>query len=423
MSTDRTDSEAVDVSMSNSDGIASRRQRRKVDPGKNLGVASLILAFVFAPLGLAFAIVSRGRSRDAGFHPSGLATAGLTVSILSVLGGIGLLAIVAIFGDDSTESVQASPVTQAAAFPVTGQDSGSTAVATPEPTSERTSSLPASTATTQTTALADTGWDRPVTDEPAAIPDANMEAAIAQATFPTERDMALIVRDPDAHKGEVIKLWAQIMQFDTRTGNDAFLAYVAGTPQQSWALDGNLAIMVGEASDFSSFVENDVLSATVIVGPSYTYQTPIGGENTVPTFMVLEISLTSEDVKAESPISIALDNVLPEEFVRYYSSDRIWNAVRLTSVRIETEEERYSPGNYEISLFLTGEKTYDDNGPYYSASVSVGVKIYDSEGYVVADADCYTDSLKVGEQFRDKECRVYAELPTGTYRVQLLPSD
>jgi len=55
-----------------------------VDPGKGMGIASLILAF-FAPLiGLILGIIARGKSKKAG-HKNGLALAGIIISCISMV--------------------------------------------------------------------------------------------------------------------------------------------------------------------------------------------------------------------------------------------------------------------------------------------------------------------------------------------------
>jgi len=64
-----------------------------VDPGKGLGIASLITAFLFAPAGVILGIFGLNQSKKAG-HKNGLALAGLIVGSVNIL--LTILAIVGI---------------------------------------------------------------------------------------------------------------------------------------------------------------------------------------------------------------------------------------------------------------------------------------------------------------------------------------
>ena len=55
-----------------------------VVPGRGLGIAGLIFAFVFAPLGLILSIVAKVQSNKAGAK-NGLATAGIIISIIAIV--------------------------------------------------------------------------------------------------------------------------------------------------------------------------------------------------------------------------------------------------------------------------------------------------------------------------------------------------
>ena len=61
-------------------------------------------------------------------------------------------------------------------------------------------------------------------------------------------------------------------------------------------------------------------------------------------------------------------------------------------------------GYGSMSIYLSGEKTYDEKGNNYSQSCKIGWKLYDEDGYVIDDGTCYTSSVKVGEKFKDAEC-------------------
>lgn len=53
------------------------------DPGKGMGIASLVLAFIAPLIGLILGIIAKGKSKKAG-HNNGLALAGIIVSCISM---------------------------------------------------------------------------------------------------------------------------------------------------------------------------------------------------------------------------------------------------------------------------------------------------------------------------------------------------
>ena len=56
---------------------------QSVDPGKGMGIASLILAFIAPLVGLILGIIAKGKSKKAG-HNNGLALAGIIISCISM---------------------------------------------------------------------------------------------------------------------------------------------------------------------------------------------------------------------------------------------------------------------------------------------------------------------------------------------------
>ncbi len=115
------------------------------------------------------------------------------------------------------------------------------------------------------------------------------QAQIDSAVFISERELALIVKDPDAHKGEIFKLWGEIAQFDSATGVDAFRAYVSHTRQKYWATYGEHVKLKGEKAMLADFIKDDIFTATVEVSSTNTYDNVMGGGNTVPLFIIHKI--------------------------------------------------------------------------------------------------------------------------------------
>lgn len=114
----------------------------------------------------------------------------------------------------------------------------------------------------------------------------------------TERDLALLVKDPDANTGKTIVLYARITQFDAATGDCVFRANVAHQKMEnSWDYSEN-AVFGGEGgkagcSALKGFVADDEVRVTATSLGSVSYETQIRGNTTVPAFRVEKIeSLT-----------------------------------------------------------------------------------------------------------------------------------
>ncbi len=132
---------------------------------------------------------------------------------------------------------------------------------------------------------------------------------------------------------------------------------------------------------------------------------------------------TSGSPKERPPIEISITPSIPKKFSYVYSfSGKTRDTVNITNVRTEFEPA-YDEGKYNIILYLSGEKTYDCDGPNLSRSCSIGIKVYDEDNYVVADETFYTPDLKVGDKFRDKEERIYEDLDGGKYRIELMSTN
>jgi hypothetical protein len=121
---------------------------------------------------------------------------------------------------------------------------------------------------------------------------AAQQRKIDRARVPTERQWAQVVKDPDDHTGEYYRIYGQIWQFDAATGTDTFLAYTANRNTMSYGyFEGADAMLTGSKKLFKPFVEDDVFVATVQVEGSYSYDTQIGGNTTVPLLKVHRIAL------------------------------------------------------------------------------------------------------------------------------------
>lgn len=99
----------------------------------------------------------------------------------------------------------------------------------------------------------------------------------------TERQLALIRKDPYAHYGESIIIYGKVVQFDTATGTSAFRADVAAEPGSDHE---DVVIEAKDPTILADVVEGDALKMGVEVAGAHTYSTQMGGERTVPLFDV-----------------------------------------------------------------------------------------------------------------------------------------
>lgn len=111
---------------------------------------------------------------------------------------------------------------------------------------------------------------------------------------------------------------------------------------------------------------------------------------------------------------------LPVEVERILWDDDILSKARITEVKYSFEES-YSD-KVDLVLYITGEKTYDYKGDKNNDACMIAWKLYDSEGYVVETGTAFTQSVAVGEFFRDCKERIY-DLKPGAYRLELTDSD
>jgi len=126
-----------------------------------------------------------------------------------------------------------------------------------------------------------------------------------------------------------------------------------------------------------------------------------------------EISYETENM----PWTVIVDvPELPANISYYGAFDNKQSTCKVTNISFEI-----SRASNTLILLFTGEKTYDVNGNNYSDSCYVGWKLYDEEGYVVASGTLYTDTLAVGEKFKNAESLAYDCIEPGeTYTLEIL---
>lgn len=109
-----------------------------------------------------------------------------------------------------------------------------------------------------------------------------------------ERSFALLARDPDAHVGQQLILTGVVYQFDAATGRCGFLANV-GHDRVTYSYDylQNAIFTAGDGWDdcpvLDDVVEEDHIRMWVTTLGSFSYDTQIGGNTTVPSFEVHQV--------------------------------------------------------------------------------------------------------------------------------------
>jgi DNA-directed RNA polymerase subunit RPC12/RpoP len=107
---------------------------------------------------------------------------------------------------------------------------------------------------------------------------------------PTNRQWAQIVKSPDKYIGKGYQVWACITQFDAATGPDTFRAQASNAKEEYWYSDGDNALFYGDETRLADFVTDDVVVMNVTSLGSFSYDTQVGGNTTVPLFNVDKIT-------------------------------------------------------------------------------------------------------------------------------------
>lgn len=126
--------------------------------------------------------------------------------------------------------------------------------------------------------------------------EAEAKKRIDNAEPATERELALVAKDPDAAFGDIMVVYGEITQFDSATGKCKFRANIGHQNMaDAWDYDHNALFMAGfsdeECPILDDFIADDEVEITATVMGSLSYDTQIGGSTTVPSFLVSKISL------------------------------------------------------------------------------------------------------------------------------------
>ena len=208
-----------------------------------------------------------------GHQPPKKKRTGRTVAIVggSIFGGLVILGVIGSFLPDNT-------VQTADSAPLPNVVTTTTAAPSPEPVVTPTVK-PKPAATTS----------KPVAPKTTAAPKPIVYKKL------TKREWAKIAKSPDSHAGEAYTVYGVVTQFDSATGDDQFRADVDGVkhaPSYGFVDYPTNTLMTNITGDVSELVQDDLFTAKVIVIGSFSYDTQIGGETTVPQLSIISIKVT-----------------------------------------------------------------------------------------------------------------------------------
>ena len=119
-------------------------------------------------------------------------------------------------------------------------------------------------------------------------------APLSDLSLPTsykalgKRGWQKVVKAPDNYLGNGYKVWACITQFDAATGDDTFRGDASYHKLKYW-FNGDNSIFTGDASQLADYVQGDIVAMSVVSAGSFSYDTQVGGNTTVPAFLVVKI--------------------------------------------------------------------------------------------------------------------------------------
>lgn len=109
----------------------------------------------------------------------------------------------------------------------------------------------------------------------------------------SQRDYALLLKDPEAAKGKRLILYGVVTQFDPATGTSDFRADTgAQHADRSNAYEVNTYIHAPDPAILKNVVEKDMITVHVEVAGTYSYETQSGRRMSVPLMNVYIIEVT-----------------------------------------------------------------------------------------------------------------------------------
>lgn len=134
--------------------------------------------------------------------------------------------------------------------------------------------------------------------EPAPAPEPVVPVAapapLAPAKIITEREWALIAKDPSAHVGNRVIVYGKVTQFDAATGAATFRSDIGAkklVPQYGFVNYPTNTYLTGEQSLLTEVVQGDLIQIEATVDGARSYTTTLGGAITVPQLTVTKLNV------------------------------------------------------------------------------------------------------------------------------------
>lgn len=110
----------------------------------------------------------------------------------------------------------------------------------------------------------------------------------------TDRDMALIIKNPDDHKDERLVIYAEITQFDSATGECSFRGDASAVPvENSWDYKENIYLSGGSGGvpcdELKDYVEDDEIKVLATAQGEVQYETAMRASMSAPQFRIDKI--------------------------------------------------------------------------------------------------------------------------------------
>jgi hypothetical protein len=179
---------------------------------------------------------------------------------------------------------------------VMGAPAGAPRTGSPTPSPELAAApttAPTSTPSGAGPTVTDSATPEPTPEPtPEATPVPTPEPTLTATTYAklSARGWSQLVKAPDNYTGRGYLVWGCITQFDAATGTDSFRAQASYQKEDYWYTDGDNVLFSGTTEQLADFVQDDVIYMKVVSLGSFSYDTQIGGNTTVPLFDIVSIS-------------------------------------------------------------------------------------------------------------------------------------
>lgn len=98
-----------------------------------------------------------------------------------------------------------------------------------------------------------------------------------------ERDLQVVIKDPEAAAGQKYVVYGEVTQLDAATGDSSMRVNATATPDPM-AFGDNVVVNVRDPALLRPVVAGDSVKLFVTVAGALSYDTQIGGRTTVPEF-------------------------------------------------------------------------------------------------------------------------------------------